>query len=278
MDKVLIFLFLVLLSSTLGHSQIDTCLNPTPKHILKSQYLGEERECWVRLPLRYNSEESYPVMYVFDAEWRLGLISHIVYDMGGNKKIPKHIVVGIPHVDWQNKRGVDLTFSETRNEYDGTPVDSAAYNSTNAGGGEQFYQYLVKELMPLIDSVYATDGQNILVGHSYGGYFNSFILGRDHPFQALQIYDPSIWYNRGEAIKAIKSDLAKDKQLNVFITYQPEPAYHSTKIKELIELLGHYEGIDLGYREYKDETHNSLYLISFLDGIKHLYKNWKKED
>ena len=274
-----VFLALIFIAFSLKvKAQLDTCIHTVIKHELFSKHLNEKRDFWVSLPLRYNEEESYPVLYVFDAEWRMELINRIVFDMGGNERIPKHIVIGIPHVEFRKKRGIDLTFSHSRIEYDGEKVDSTWYNDSNSGGAEKFYHYLTEEVMNRVNEKYATNGENILVGHSYGGYFGSYILGRDHGFTAFQIYDPSIWFSAGEAIKAVKDNLSDDKELNVFISYQPVPSYHGNKIEELIHYLSTKKNIDLGSKLYADHTHNSLFLPGFLDGLNHLYKDWKPQE
>jgi hypothetical protein len=65
--------------------------------------------------------------------------------------------------------------------------------------------------------------------------------------------------------------------LNVFISYQPKPRYHAGKVKDLIKTLKKYKKVKLGDQQYRDETHNSLFLPSFLEGLKHLYKDWDEE-
>ena len=118
----------------------------------------------------------YPVIYVFDAEWRFDLIKNIAFDLGANQKIQNAIVVGIPHMDWEYKRGQDLTFSQSRVEYDGDKVDATWYNASNSGHGMKFYKYLTEELLPDVNTKYATNGHETLIGHSYGGYFGGYIL------------------------------------------------------------------------------------------------------
>ncbi|MEO1434276.1 MAG: alpha/beta hydrolase-fold protein [Bacteroidota bacterium] len=249
-------------------AQQDTSLFPLKKHLIQSEHLQEQREYWVSLPLQYNPATSYPVLYVLDAEWRVDLIGRLAYDLGGNLKMPRHIIIGIPHVEWGKKRGIDLTFSHSRMEYDGEAVDSTWYNATNSGGAEKFYRYLVEELIPSVNTNYQTTGSNTLIGHSYGGYFGAYILSRDNPFTAYHLYDPSIWFSEGEAIEQIEQQLSEEKKLQVFISLQAIPAYHAGKIMELIEVLSNYKNIDLGYKLYPDETHNSLFIPSFLDAIK----------
>lgn len=269
-----LFFFSFLFMVGQAYSQQDTCISPVKKHLLSSKYSDIKREYWVSLPLRYDTAKQYPVFYVFDAEWRFNMLRHIIYDMGGNKKIPDHIVVGIPHVNWRNQRGIDLTFSQSRNEYDGEEVDSTLYNDSNSGGGTRFYRYLTEILIKDVEKHYSTNDQRILVGHSYGGYFASYILPVDTFFTAYQIYDPSIWYSRGEVIDHLLNNQEKLKPANVFISLQPVPDYHQQKILKLIETLKKYPQIQLDYQLYPDETHNSLFLRSFLDGVKFLYKNF----
>lgn len=270
-NSIVGFILLTLSSSTIA--QMDTCINRTLKYKIISEHLQESREYWVSLPMRFDSSKKYPVIYVLDAEWRFDLIRNLAYDLAGNRKIPHHIIVGIPHIDWEFKRGIDLTFSQSRMEYDGEEVDSTWYNSKNSGGAIKFYQFLQKELIPHVNGNYKTDG-NILVGHSYGGYFGMYLLGLEHQFKAMQIYDPSIWYGNGEVLDQIEANYNADDTIHVYIAYQNDPEFHYTKIKDLISLLKNYPTLKLDQKEYNEETHNALYLFAFLDGIRKLYLNF----
>jgi len=254
----------VFVSNTFAQDTI--CINNTIEHRIKSRYLDEERTYWVSLPLRYAEEESYPVIYVFDAEWRFDLIRNIVFDMGANKKIQKSIIIGVPHVEWEYQRGIDLTFSQSRVEYDGEAVDSTWYNDKNSGGGMQFYQYLTAELMADVNRNYSTNGHETLVGHSYGGYFGGYILSLDHPFEVIHIFDPSMWYSNGEVIDRFKAK-PYEKQTTIHLTYQPVPAFHKEKIEAFIEALNKNEHIRLTTQFYPEETNNALHLDSFYQGV-----------
>lgn len=277
MSKQLNILFLLFLTSFVEvAAQVDSCIFEIKKHEIQSENLGETREFWVSLPMNYDSSSSYPILYVLDAEWRFDLIRAIAYDLSGNRKMPHHIIVGIPHINWQNQRGIDLTFSHSSNEYDGEAVDSTVFNASNSGGGAAFFSYLEEELIPLVTQAYPSNGKNILVGHSYGGYFGSYILPKQQIFSAFQIYDPSIWFSNGECITHIEANLSKQLEANIFISYQPIPAFHSTKIEKFIATLANFPKIKLGHKQYKNETHNALFMYSFLDGMKFLYSDWKE--
>ncbi|MDY8136177.1 alpha/beta hydrolase [Aquimarina sp. 2201CG5-10] len=265
--KNTIFLIISLFLFFKINAQDNFCVSPIDMHIIDSKELGEQREYWVSLPIDYKDSLNYPVIYVFDAEWRFGLIRNITFDMGGNNKINKSIVVGIPHVEWEKKRGIDLTFSQSRIEYDGDTVDATWYNDSNSGGGYKFYSYLLKELIPDVNKRYSTNEHETLVGHSYGGYFGGYLLSLDHPFDVIHMYDPSIWFSDGEVITRLKEKKHNKKNVKLHITYQPVPVFHRNKIETLIEELKKIKNFEVSVVRYDDETHNSLFLDSFIKGI-----------
>lgn len=265
MKRTLILAIFSLISfSTLAQDSI--CINKAILHTVQSEYLNENRDYWVSLPLKYSDSTQYPVIYVFDAEWRFDLIKNITFDLGANKKIQNSIVIGIPHVDWENKRGQDLTFSQSRIEYDGEKVDSTWYNDSNSGAAMSFYNYLTQELIPDVKKRYSTNNHETLIGHSYGGYFGGYILSLEHPFEVIHIYDPSIWYSDGEVVRKFKEKDYSNKT-KIHLTYQPQPEFHKIKIEEFIEELKDNEHIDLSTEFYENDTHNSLFLDSFYNGI-----------
>jgi len=263
--KSILSILLILISFNL-FAQDTICISKTIEHTLFSEHLEENRNYWVSLPLNYSDSLNYPVIYVFDAEWRFDLVKDIVFDLGANRKIDRSIIVGIPHIDWKEKRGVDLTFSHSRVEYDGEVVDSTWYNNTNSGGGEKFYQYLTTELIADVNEKYSTNHHETLIGHSYGGYFGGYILTKDHPFEILHIYDPSIWFSNGEVTERFKQRTNK-QAARIHLTYQPIPEFHKNKIEGFIEALENDSSITLSKKLYEDETHISLFLDSFYKGI-----------
>lgn len=90
-------------------AQDSICIAKAIKHHIFSNNLSGHRDHWVDLPLHYLDSLNYLVIYVFDAEWRFALIRNLTFDLGVNNKIKKVLAVGIPHIDWKNKRGLDLT-------------------------------------------------------------------------------------------------------------------------------------------------------------------------
>ncbi|MEO1546602.1 MAG: alpha/beta hydrolase-fold protein [Bacteroidota bacterium] len=265
MKNYFLFVFLIF-SVSYSWGQDSFCPNDATQHTITSTFLKEDRTYWVSLSLKYSDSIQYPVIYVLDAEWRFDLIRNIAFDLGANQKIEKAIVVGIPHLDWEKKRGVDLTFSQSRIEYDGEAVDSTWYNASNSGGGLKFFNYLTQELIPDVNTKYSTNDHETLVGHSYGGYFGGYLLSLEHPFEVIHCYDPSIWFSDGEVIKRFQRS-ERSKPVKFHITYQPIPEFHKKKIERFIELMEADETIILTQQFYPDDTHNSLFMDSFYRGI-----------
>ena len=266
-------IYFVFLSASL-HAQVDTNLVEIIDYPIDSKILETKRNYWVSLPSDYDSARLYPVMYVLDAESRFSITNALEKDLSDNGKIPQHIVVGITHPN----RKLDMSFSTTTvNCYDDT--DTTAFNSQNSGNGLKFLAFIEEELMQEVNLRYSTSGFNVLIGHSLGGYFCSYILPIQKSFQSLQIYDPSIWYSKGEAIKQIDNNLSQNTSCFIFLSsscnFENEYANHHKKIEELNQVLKHFPTIHSEYKTYENEHHNSMYLYSFLDGMSMLYKGYE---
>jgi predicted alpha/beta superfamily hydrolase len=265
MKKILIYL---IFSSTSLHAQVDTNLVEIKKFSIDSKILETERNYWVSLPLNYDSSVAYPVMYVLDAEWRFNITNALEKELSVNGKIPPHIVVGIPNLD----RSFDMTFTSD------TIWNENSEPKTNTGNGLKFLAFIEDELIEEVNHRYSTSGFNIIIGHSGGGYFCSYILPIQKSFQSLQIYDPG-YKEEQEILKQIESKLTQITSCTIYFSssyaYDEEVAGMVKRVEELIEFLKSYPNIHCAYKNYENEHHNSMYLYSFLDGMSMLYKGYE---
>lgn len=256
------------------HAQVDTNLVEIVNYSINSKVLEMERNYWVSLPPDYDSTQTYPVMYVLDAESRFSITNALEKDLSDNGKIPQHIVVGITCPD----RRFNMSFSRSKVNCAGE-TDTIAFSSQNSGNGLKFFAFIEEELIEEVNLRFSTSGFNILIGHSLGGYFCSYILPLQKSFQSLQIYDPSIWYSNGEAIQQIDSNLSQNTVCHIFISssskFENQCSYHYAKIEELNQSLNRFPNIHYKYKTYENESHNSMYLQSFLDGISMLYDGYE---
>jgi len=267
-------LFFLLLLSTSLHAQMDTSLVEIKRFSIDSKILETERTYWVSLPSDYDASLTYPVLYVLDAQWRFSLTNALEKDLSGNGKIPQHIVVGITHPN----RRLDMSFSTSKVNCNGE-TDTSSFTVQYSGNGLKFLTFIEEEIVEEVNRRYSTSGFNVLVGHSLGGYFCSYILPIQKTFQSLQIYDPSIWYSEGEAIRHIDSTLSQTTGCTVFLSsssnFENQFAYHHEKIEALNQALHRFPNIRNEYKPYENENHNSMYLHSFLDGMSMLYKGYE---
>ena len=76
-----------------------------------------------------------------------------------------------------------------------------------SGGADKFLEFISSELMPFMDENYPVKGEDILLGHSFGGVFTMFaLLEEPELFDAYLAGDPSFWWDDGYMV-----DLAAEK-------------------------------------------------------------------
>ncbi len=301
MKKLILATFILFLASarTLtaqnGNSQGEITIgNLFDMH---SKILGENRNIWVHVPNGWNPEtnelERFPVLYLLDGNGHffstMGIMFHLS-QLLRNTPIPKMIIVGIPNTN----RNRDLT--PTNAQYP-PYLDSAAAAQT--GGGEKFMDFIQKELIPHIDSLYPTIPHRTLIGHSFGGLtVINTLLNRPELFNNYIAIDPSLaWDNELMLKKAQKvlatKDLSNtrlfigrantmDPKINPYIEPNEVPAgiAHHKAIKDFVAYLAKEKksGLKFKYKYYEEETHGSAPLPCTYDGLKFLFDYYRFND
>lgn len=247
---------------------------------ISSEAIGDTREIWIGLPNGYDSSKTYSTLYLLDAEWRFDItyaLSKELFESHG--KVPELIVVGIPQIDWPHRK-MDMTFTSSIYDSQGKIDTTDLMNEEETGGGLRFLKHLEEEVIPYINQNYSANGFNVLMGHSLGGYFGAYALPIQKSFTAIQIYDPSVWYNAGDAIKKLQEKLPKDFQSNVFVSSglrfdgpRELVSGHLAMIDTLSKALKQFPNINLGTKIYPDEDHSSMYMYSVIDGLSFLFKD-----
>lgn len=246
-------------------------------HKIKSKVLKEKRSVWVGLPTNYNKDSSYSVVYVLDAEDRFDITYSITKELFENKAIPELIVVGIPNID-KLSRLSELTFTDSKVNATGKEDTIGYFSSSHTGNGLSFLDFLENEVVPCVNKRHNTTDFNTLMGHSIGGYFCAYIVPIQKTFSAFQIYDPSIWFNDGDAIKHLKEELESNYVSNVFISKgtsfsgpREHVDHHLSMIDSLASFLSDYPKLNISTAAY-EKDHNGMYLYSVIDGLMSLFK------
>ena len=291
MQRISLFIILFSLSIVCKVSGQNQTIPATTNEIvigqklnLHSAILNEDREIWIHVPYSAskpeNKDRKYPVAYLLDGDWHFYSVMGIIRQLSLvnlNKIAPEMIIVAITHID----RYKDLTPSHVGDE------------KNTSGGGQNFIQFMNRELIPFIDSEYPTSNQRTLIGHSLGGLIviNTLIHHRDMFDNYLSI-DPSLWWDDqkvlSESLRALKLSQYKGKRLFVGIANtMPEGMDITTVINDDSAKTQHIRsiltftksaevykqnGLRFDWKYYPNEGHGSVPVPAEYDAFHFFFK------
>ena len=253
---------------------------------LYSEVLNETRSIWVYVPDEapggIYGKSSYPVLYLLDGPGHFHAVTGLLNDLGNNGLVPRMVVVAIPNTD----RTRDLT---------PTHLDEMSGDSSfvaTSGGGEEFLEFMEKELIPYVEKTYPVTGYRTFVGHSFGGLTAVYALF-SHPemFSNYVAIDPSLWWDDRLLVKETdavleKPDL-KGKALFVGVAntmeegmdigrVREDTARTSEHIRSILTFISKLESrqdspLVFGWKYYPEDDHGSVPLITEYDAFRFLF-------
>ena len=191
-------------------------LSDTFVHEVPSEATGRHYQLWVSLPAGYvQGEKKYPVVFVTDAAYSFPLVRSIRNLLGQRgRNIEDFILVGLPP-----ERGMSSKDSRSRDYTPSIPVSNSPVEHTGAryGEAEAYRNYLEHQVFPLIASEYDSDmNRTVLVGHSYGGLFGSYVmLTKPQMFSTYILGSPSLWFDNHAILKIEESYAQRSRELPV---------------------------------------------------------------
>jgi len=272
-----------LLSSNLSLAQIDNNYIVIGKRKnFYSKTLNEKRELLIYLPNSYNnnSYKNYPVIYLLDSETLFNSFTGVVdiLSSDASPQIPEMIVVGI---NTSQNRLRDASPTKSLIGYRGIREDG--YEVT--GGADNFLKFIETELIPHIDSSYRTNSYRTFVGYSFTGLpvLHSLFTQKDL-FNSYLVIDFSAWWDNQVTLRNFNSFLesyTSEKPLDIFIS-TPERVINEvypTTVNSTWTFMKEFKkkqpkNINYGFKKYKykEENHHSMPLISFIDGLKYIFR------
>lgn len=158
--------------------------------------LNTTRKIWALLPHDYDaSEESYPVMYLQDAQNLFN--ENAEY---GNWEIDKKLAVMSEY-----KIGKIIVIAVEHAEEDRVKEYNVGKTVLGKGKGKKYIQFLVETLKPYVDSNFRTKKEREFtgIGGSSMGALVSIFSGLRYPgvFGKLMIFSPSLWVDPKLKIK-----------------------------------------------------------------------------
>lgn len=280
MKKILLSMALLLFSCT-GNTQETRPLTTGFAETIPSAILKAERTIWVHLPEGYKAggSEHYPVIYVLDGKDQFQALVAVVEHLSAENLAPKMIVVGI----LQDDRLAELTFGK----------DKEFPNSE--GRGEQFLNYVEKELIPYVDAKYRSAPYRTFVGHSVGGLaVVHTLVHRPQLFTSYISLEGALWWDKRHVVKDAKNVLGQvsyeGKTLFIAMANHLETkpslkqvrndkSRHSELIRANLELIDDFakhkpQALRLGQQYYPNDSHSSLTLQAKYDALRFIFDTY----
>ena len=239
---------------------------------LYSNALNEQRNIRIILPKEYkpNSEETYDVIYVLDGKRVAEKISAI-HDMASDwKEIPRCIIVGVDnkYIDGVTQRNRDL-------------LPTYLESSPLSGKADNYINFFKEDLIPYINKKYPTSSSKTLFGHSHAGTFAMYTLLKEPSlFNALVLADPSLFWDDKYVIKLAEKELSliPNIDISLFISGREGERYIAMGTDAMDDVLERSILKENGWKSvaYKNETHFTIILKTAYDGLKFVYRSFKK--
>jgi len=237
---------------------------------LFSENTQQEYKIYIHLPMSYSQSDTiYPVIYSLDADIGFGMGSEMTKLLSFRKEMPEVIMVGIAYGAYPGQKGNNRTRDFTPTEVENFP---------NSGGAENFFLFLRDKLIPVINSNYRTNPDDMtLSGASLSGLFSLYVLF-EHPgtFKRYKISSPSLWWDEGISFKYEKNyaENHSDLQANVFLSVG-DVERTTESFKKFVNILQerNYKNLKLKTMMFKNAPHLTACILSGVRGMKALFSN-----
>ncbi|EEF22921.1 enterochelin esterase, putative [Ricinus communis] len=239
---------------------------------MKSAHTGQTHELIIVYPDSYwkNPDKKYPVLYFTDGYWDTPLLAGAYGNLVYDKMAPEFIMVGLSYPD-----GTDYGSARVR-DYTYTSMLMVP----GSGKGDQFLDFLEKEVAPLIESKYHGDKDNrTLAGASLGGLFTLGAAMKTPDFFTGYIaLSPAVFWDGGAVFKLEEALAKQHPQLKarMFIAVGSlEPAQFRGSIEQFEKQLASHQYKDLQLQSYTIEGmgHGTSKAEGYMRGLKWVWQN-----
>lgn len=250
--KKYFFFSTLLLSLTSTYGQFDTKMQTEYSKAVEDSF-----EIYISLPLTYNLNDIYNVVYYCDANLKSGKHLRELISMTQYNNLQHSIFVGIGHIgNYHVLRRRDFILPTIKG-------NDTIGKDKNYGQAENFYAYLKNELVPSINSKFKTNvDSNSIVGHSLGGLFAFFCLFKsDNLFSKYFALSPALWIDKYSIYKFnhVQTGFSRNKYL-YFASGSKESLNKILKGTNEIKIFldeKRYTNLIYEYEVWDGKTHNS---------------------
>jgi predicted alpha/beta superfamily hydrolase len=174
-----------------------------------SNILGQERELIVHVPKGYDRSKRYPVLYVLDGSSQDQPLADTLDSLSAQGLVPQTIVVGIPNMSGSN-RTFQLVPPFMR-------TDPASPDSPK-GTGDQFLEFMEKELVPFIAKTYGASGTRLFAGNSRGGLLVMYsLVTKPDLFTGRFCFSTPLWRENNLLVERVSASLSTKTTMQSFL-------------------------------------------------------------
>jgi predicted alpha/beta superfamily hydrolase len=279
MKKLLNLVILtIIFNLSYGQNEQDIIIGKRFK--IKSEILNSNREISVYLPNSYNNNDyvNYPVLYLLDGRKFFNSFSGVITQLSSDAspQVPEMIVIGITSQDRiKDSSPTNSLIGYTKEEEKGLEV---------SGGADDFLKFIQKELIPFVDGNYRTNSYRTFVGYSFTGLpVVQALFSIPETFNSYLVIDFSAWWDNEIMMKRLKNfpNEYEGSKRDIFFTTVDRVSnnIYPEKYNPAWKFIQEFEqntprNITFDYKKYtyKEENHHSMPLISFIDGMKYIFR------
>ena len=275
--KIYIFIFISILSlscnSKQKHANGTKYNEIVTKYTEIKQILSKEVDdtfyVYVRLPKNYlQNNNRHPVLYLLDGDISFNMATSIVRYLQFGKDFPDLIIVAPAYGtllgdNEVNHRERDYTFSR-QEEF------------TESGGGEEYLNFIEKELITFVDSNYRTNKSRTLNGYSLGGLFSINVLIRNQNlFDNYIVGSPYLindFHFINQKLTALNL-IGPFKKIFVSVGELEEKETYHQPIRSTFDILKTKSGVKVNFAEFKNGTHFTSPAEALTYGLKFIFND-----
>lgn len=236
----------------------------------------------VYIPDTKGPEEGFPIIYVLDGQSYFSFIRDIIRLQQQNQvktHIQPAIVVGIGHQSEKKREQRFIDFTAPAEKLI-EPEHGKGKLPEGFGGAELFSQFLEKELKPYLEERYLYNReQQILFGHSLGGYFALWCLFTNTAaYSAYLAISPSVWWNGEELFHMAKSFFIKgaSRRSNRVFLAVGEKEGHMVEGAKRMECLLRENELPVEIYIGPDENHASIVPTVASRGLRYCFEGGRR--
>lgn len=263
----------------------------TEVRTIQSSFAPQVYRISIALPFHYHekSQQTYPVIYVLDANLYFGMVVEMVRAMNVRvpfcNELPDAIIVGIgyevngtlaqSHAEAMHLRMRD--FLPRRDEGAEAFIQEMfpVSERVESGDAQQFLQFIQHELIPLIESEYRVDAKDrALLGHSWGGLFALYALFQQPQlFQRYVVASPDLPFGNGMLLDAEQKFAGQYDNLSVrlYVAYGDAELndYELPFLESFMRNLSgrNYADLKLTQQTFSNCTHCAVVAPAFQAGL-----------